>query len=71
MLQRDGIDELARQRLYERTKLSRDGILRSLTAKLDPENAAAAKRPRLAEEANDMSLAPHDLKRHTREAEAA
>ena len=48
-----------------------DGLLRALTAQRGCENAVAAKRRRLAKEANDRSLALRDLKRHTQEAEAA
>ena len=56
---------LLKETFAEKPELARedDGILRALTAQWDNEAAVAAKRPRLAEDANDRSLAPHDLKR--------
>ena len=48
-----------------------DDLLRALTAQRDHEAAVAAKRRRLAKDANDRTKALHDLKKQIREAESA
>ena len=68
-----GTEGLAMNCWHETQELARDddGILRVRTAQRDHEDAVAAKRRRASGGANDRSLAPHDLKRQIREAEAA
>ena len=48
-----------------------DDLLRALTAQRDHDAAVAAKRRRLATEANDRTKALHDIKKQIREAEVA
>ena len=80
MLRQVGMEKLAmncRQEQHKQHKrmreLSRedDGLLRALIAQRDHEAAVAAKRRRLAKEANDRTLALRDLKIQIRESEAA
>ena len=80
MLRRVGMEKLAqncrqqqRQQKKRLRELAREGaeVLRALTAQRDHEAAVAAKRRRLALEANDNTKALHDIKKQIREADAA
>ena len=80
MLRNVGMQKLAqdcREQQHKQKKRLRElagedkGVLRALTAQRDHDAAVAAKRRRLALEANDRTKALHDLKKQLREAEAA